>query len=480
MNYCANCGAQMPEYSVFCAECGWKKGTEIKLEQHEEKEKSNNLDNKKDYKSETKNSYVTKSKKKSNVPGAFLFILILLILGGGGVFVYKNLINRSGKFKNVDGIDTYYEGYEIGRNKLVRVDNDEYYIDNNGHKIINDLLTIDINGNLAYFDESGKRLVNSFVYVNGAKKFADSNGMIKKNTLFTFDGNKYFADSDGNIIINNIKKADNKLYYFGPDGKMCNTNGWQTFNNEYIYILNGQVARNAWVDSDYYVGDDGKMKRNTWVDTYYYVGEDGKYVRNQKIGEYYCGSDGKYVTNCTIDGIVYDSKGVGTRVVAIQSPTITPNQQQTTNNYSANSTVINNSNNNTSISATNSNEELYIAGNKNITDSYEDNKGNTCKITIKKPIMAGRESEEVSAINDVIEEKVNEIMEELLQLASTYAEAPKSISLTNVERTTLTASRCRITFSGKLTPRSGSQKTVKYRISYEREDGVGDYENLTN
>ena len=70
-----------------------------------------------------------------------------------------------------------------------------------------------------------------------------------------------------------------RSYYLNYDGKYVHDD-WKLINNKYYFFEHsGRMAKDQWINGEYYVGSDGAMLSNAVVPGGYYVGADGKYVR---------------------------------------------------------------------------------------------------------------------------------------------------------------------------------------------------------
>ena len=113
-------------------------------------------------------------------------------------------------------------------------------------------------------------------------------GQIVKNSWV----GSYWLGSDGKMATS--AWVDNGRYYVGPNGvwdknakkpeapkPVEKKQGWKKEDNAWYYYDNGEVARNKWIGSTYWVGADGKMATSAWVDNgRYYVDSSGKWVPN--------------------------------------------------------------------------------------------------------------------------------------------------------------------------------------------------------
>ena len=118
-------------------------------------------------------------------------------------------------------------------------------------------------------------------------------GQIVKNTWV----GSYWLGSDGKMATS--AWVDNGRYYVGPNGVWDKNakkpeetkpaekkQGWKKEDNAWYYYDNGEVARNKWIGSTYWVGADGKMATSAWVDNgRYYVGPNGVWDKNAKKPE---------------------------------------------------------------------------------------------------------------------------------------------------------------------------------------------------
>ena len=107
----------------------------------------------------------------------------------------------------------------------------------------------------------------------------------------------YWLGSDGKMATS--AWVDNGRYYVGPNGvwdknakkpeapkPVEKKQGWKKEDNAWYYYDNGEVTRNKWIGSTYWVGADGKMATSAWVDNgRYYVGPNGVWDKNAKKPE---------------------------------------------------------------------------------------------------------------------------------------------------------------------------------------------------
>jgi len=177
-------------------------------------------------------------------------------------------------------------------------------------------------------------------------------GQITKNAWV----GSYWLGADGKMVTN--AWVDNNRYYVGANGlwdknakkpeapkPVEKKQGWVKEGNTWYYFENGTLARNKWIGSTYWVGEDGKMVTDNWVDNdrfyvdksgkkdpsikkkviindelgwqkrnggnWYYYEKDGSLARNKWVGDYWLGADGKMAKSTWVDNGRYyvDSSG---------------------------------------------------------------------------------------------------------------------------------------------------------------------------
>ena len=182
-----------------------------------------------------------------------------------------------------------------------------------------------------------------WVKTGNAWYFYNQNGTLARNV---WSGN-YWLGADGRMATN--AWVDGGRYYVGSNGLWVKgaqkpavtkpevkKQGWVQNGSAWNYYYQGNIVRNAWIES-YWLGADGRMATNSWVDNgRYYVGanglwdksakkqevklevkkngwikegstwyyyENGTLARNKWISStYWVGADGKMATSSWVDG----------------------------------------------------------------------------------------------------------------------------------------------------------------------------------
>ena len=97
-----------------------------------------------------------------------------------------------------------------------------------------------------------------------------------------------------------------------------------------------------------------------------------------------------------------------------------------------------------------------------------------CTITLLKPIMVGATDEETETLNSCIEEIMDVWFEDVSGVVEEYSTLPKSVTFTSATLGTVKRTSIVINVSGSIKPKSGSTKSIKYKITYDREEENAD------
>lgn len=231
----------------------------------------------------------------------------------------------------------------------------------------------------------------------------------------------------------------------------------------YAFDKNGDPVIEDWVtevDEDgnekkYYFDVDGRLVVNSWIDGEYYVGSDGAMLKDQDT------PDGAHVDE---DGRVILTGG---EEVPVERETYvyyeSPNSKETveaTNQKSSTTGEIK------GVDPTKT-YQLYV---KNIYQERETiyRGDDRCNIVFFVPILAGANEKEVNTANEALKAKFAEFKEELINMAKTSGELPKSITFTTIEQRNVTSNRMNLLTNGKLIPRKGLNEKKKFRFVYDR------------
>lgn len=177
------------------------------------------------------------------------------------------------------------------------------YKDKNGNIVKSEW--VDLNGKYYYFDRNGYLATNQWI---DDEYFVDENGIMKTNYWYEGESGYYYLDNEGKYLRNTIKEIDGNFYafdlnginiknapyivdgegyYFGNDGKADKQEGWKDFLGTYCYVKeDGKLLINDWKedgDKKYYLNELGLMAKNSFVDGNYYVDENGEMVKDKEL-----------------------------------------------------------------------------------------------------------------------------------------------------------------------------------------------------
>ena len=117
------------------------------------------------------------------------------------------------------------------------------------------------NGNYNYYNNSGEKLRNTNINLDGKIYYFDKNGNMLSG-WHNFGNSKRHFDANGTMDIG-WKEIDNNWYLFNEDGLMCKE--WGTDGNNWYYFgTDGIMQKSRWVKNDYFVDDNGIMLKNGW------------------------------------------------------------------------------------------------------------------------------------------------------------------------------------------------------------------------
>ena len=236
-------------------------------------------------------------------------------------------------------------------------------------------------------------------------------------------------------------KQDGFLYAFDENGdavvddwvKEKDENGVEQY---YYFDIDGKLVVNSWIDGEYYVGANGAMLKNTFTPDGAKLGADGKVI------------------------IKEEPEKPSEMHVYYESPDINSNISEASQQKSSISGEIKGVKPDT-------NYQLYV---QNIIQMRETiTRGDMrCNIIFYLPVINGVDQREVEIVNANMTQAFTAFKNQLINMANSSSELPKSIIFNTVEQRTLTKSRMNILVHGKILPRHGLYEKLKYRFIYDR------------
>ena len=97
-----------------------------------------------------------------------------------------------------------------------------------------------------------------------------------------------------------------------------------------------------------------------------------------------------------------------------------------------------------------------------------------CTITLLKPVLQGSSSEETMAINYCMDELMEAWYDDVAGVVGEYTTFPKAVTFTSAALGTVSKSKIMINITGTVKPKTGSTKSIKYKITYDRNEENAD------
>ena len=376
-----------------------------------------------------------------------------------------------GSFVYKDGVETYMEHGQVVIDKLVNVDGKIYYVDNEGHKVKDTWAIIDNDGHYGYFGNFGDLVVNKIRTIDGKDYYFDENGILYQDKtekqIKIIDGAEYIANKNGELRFASGTFASETETTTTAKAVTTTTARQQTQQTQTTIISAEQVAAQQAAAQQAAAQQVAAQQAAAQQAAAQQAAQQAAQISTAAPFANAINVSG---SNTTVPdefggpGVVGNNTGTNTAQV---SPGNTPNTAPvapgggtaTTNAQSAN--------------------EVKIQSTQRMTETV-DGDDYECTITIVKPIMVGTSSEETMNMNSCIDEVMDAILEDVQGVVGEYDILPKSVSITNASISSSTNSRVVIQLSGSVRPKSGSSKTIKYRITYDRKEVNADFSRTTN
>lgn len=348
-------------------------------------------------------------------------IVVLLALGINVIFLRKKIKgNTGGQFELRDGVETYISSGQVVRNTLVEVDNKLYYVDNEGHKVKDTWAIIDNDGNYGYFGSLGD---------------------LVKGKIREIGGKKYYFDDDGILYVDktskNIKKIDGVEYIANANGELR-----LSTEQESTTIAPTTTAPTTKAQSVQTVAPTVTQVVPTQVGQATPIYETQSTTAQAIYAAPYANAIN--ITGGSTVSPVVEGPGAG----IIVAPSANEPVAQTAG-------------------------EVKILRSEKFVD-YVERDEDECTITLLKPVMVGSTAEETENLNACIDEIMDVWFEDVSGVVEDYDKLPKSVTFTSAVLGTVKKTSMVINLSGNIKPKTGSTKTIKYRITYDREEENAD------
>lgn len=395
-----------------------------------------------------------------------IFIVIASVIAINIISMRQSYKKMSeGSFVIKDGVETYMEYGQVVIDKLVEVDDKIYYVDDKGHKVKDTWAIIDNDGHYGYFGNFGDLIINKIRTIAGKDYYFDENGILYQDRtgkkIKVIDGIEYVANENGELKLATegtyaiekdvIKETKN-------DNKTKTTTAQPTIKAS---MVNNQVSTQQTTQ----IASQEPLVNQTTKET------SAEQAVNQSTSQISIQQPTAEVFANAIDisgntspnedggpGVSSTTTKSGVKISAVSAP---GKEGKTT-------TTVTGHSNEVKLQKTEKIEDV-VEG-----DEYE------CKITLLKPILLGTTEEETEEMNFCIEELMDAWMEDMIGTVGEYDDLPKSVIFTSANLSSVTKTKVVVTLTGSLKNKSGSNKTLKYKITYDRENINADFSKTSN
>ena len=409
--------------------------------------------------------------KKKNILGIIIIVLLvvfILIAVGLAINVARMRKNfrkmAEGSFVYKDGVETYMEFGQVVIDKLVEVDGKIYYVDGDGHKVKDTWAIIDNDGHYGYFGNMGDLVLNRIRTINGKDYYFDENGVLYQDRtekkIKVIDGVEYIANKNGELRLASEDVSEIKEET-SAESSIAQTTTVQTTTAK----TNQPTIANAAAQAAAQQAAAQAAAQQAAAQAVAQAAAAQQAAQQVAAAQAQISTEAPFANAIDISGNLVPNEFGGPGVVGgntNNNAAITPTGVVSGKGNTTNTTTV-----------TGHADEVKIQKTEKITESYEGDDYD-CKITLIKPIMLGTSDEETENMNACIDEVMDAWMDEIMGLVGEYDEVPKSVTFTSATLTSTTKSKVVITLTGSLKPKSGSTKTIKYKITYDRTNANAD------
>lgn len=407
-----------------------------------------------------------------------IVLLVIFILLAAGIAINMMRMRKTfmklaeGSFVYRDGVETYMEHGQVVIDKLVNVDGKIYYVDNEGHKVKDTWAIIDNDGHYGYFGNFGDLVVNKIRTIDGKDYYFDENGILYQDKtekqIKIIDGAEYIANKNGELRFASGTFASETETTTTAKAVTATTTRQQTQQTQ-TTIVSAEAQLAAAQQAAAQQAAAQQVAAQQAAAQQAAAQQAAQQSAQISTAAPFANAINVSGSNTTVPdefggpGVVGNNTGTNTAQVSpgntAQTAPVAPGGGTTTNAQSA--------------------KEVKIQSTQRMTETV-DGDDYECNITIVKPIMVGTSSEETMNMNSCIDEVMDAILEDVQGVVGEYDTLPKSVSITNASISSSTNSRVVIQLSGSVRPKSGSSKTIKYRITYDRKEVNADFSRTTN
>ena len=364
--------------------------------------------------------------------------------------------NNAGRFELRDGEETYIYDGQVIKNRLVEVDGKLYYLDNNGHKTKDEWAIIDNDGHYGYFGNFGDLVINKIRTIDGKDYYFDEKGCLyqdrTESKIKVINGDEYIANANGELSLasSKAKKEETKVAETKEVTKptAANKQTQQAPTNTAQQTAAQQAAaQQAAQQAAAQAAAQQAAQQAAAQQAALQAAQASQVSTNPPFAN---------AINVTSPNTSVPDENGGPGVVGFQAAPAVNSAPGVNSIVTA------------EITGQVSNEVKVLKTDKMIEEVDGDDY--SCKITLLKPIMNGSTLEETNNINSCIDELMDGWYDEVAGIVSGYDVLPRSVTFNKATLGTVSKRKITITIDGTVRPKSGNSKTIKYRITYDREE----------
>lgn len=398
--------------------------------------------------------------KKPNVGRIIIIVLLVIfILLAAGIAINMFRMRKAfmemaeGAFIYKDGVETYMEYGQVVIDKLVEVDGKIYYVDGEGHKVKDTWAIIDNDGHYGYFGNFGDLVVNRIRTINGKDYYFDENGILYQDRtekkIKVIEGVEYIANKNGELRLATAET-------FAPETEA--TTAEETTTASPTTKATTETTKKPVSAAEL------AIQQSLAAQAAQQAAQQAAIQQSLAAAQVQVSTELPFANAIDISGNTVPNEFGGPGVVGGNS----------NNTLGVLPTgVVEGKGNTTTTTTTGHATEIKIQKTEKIVETYEGDEYD-CKITLLKPIMLGTSDEETINMNACIDEVMDAWMDDVMGVVGEYDTLPKSVTFTSATLTSSTKSRAVITITGTVKPKSGSNKTIRYRITYDRTEANAD------
>ena len=378
------------------------------------------------------------------LPIILLTILIVIVVSlAVNFFLFNKKMKAytTGHFEIRDGVETYVESGQVIVNTLVEVDDKLYYVDDKGHKIKDSWAKIDNDGNYGYFGSLGDLVKDRVREIDGKLYYFDKDGILytdkTSKEIIKIEGVEYIANAKGELRYPNEKETVASTVK-QTQAAIAQTQTAQIAQTQAAQIAQTQVAQTT-------ISQNAQPQIDSTTAAVI-ISTDPPFANTNNTTNQTAATN---VANNT--PAVSQVEGPGAGIVTPGSSTV---KVETTG-------------------------EVKIVSTERVIDTI-DGDDYECTVTLLRPIMAGATTEETEALNVCIDELMDTWFDLVNKEVDGSVSFPKSVTFTSASLGTVKKTTITINITGNIKPKSGSSKTIKFRITYNREDQTADIVKSSN